>query len=99
MHRQLDEGLPDGQPGVGFFVTTFDLRIPEYLDVPISFVFDNIEQPYRAYLFVNGWMMGKRAANLGCVLANPYVLLAHWQYSPQYRFPVPEGILDFNGSK
>ena len=24
-------------------------------------------QPYRAILFVNGWMMGKRVANLGCV--------------------------------
>ncbi|KAF9016306.1 glycoside hydrolase family 35 protein [Hymenopellis radicata] len=39
-------------------------------------------QPYRVYLFVNGWMMGKRVANLG----------------PQAKFPVHEGILDYSGT-
>ena len=33
----------------------------------MSFTFDDSAQPYRAYLFVNGWMMGKRVANLGSV--------------------------------
>ncbi|EIN12800.1 glycoside hydrolase family 35 protein [Punctularia strigosozonata HHB-11173 SS5] len=82
IHRELDEGLPEGEAGIGFFITSFELDIPDYLDAPISFVFDNVEQPYRAYLFVNGWMMGKRVANLG----------------PQYRFPVPEGILNYRGN-
>ncbi|KAJ3785437.1 glycoside hydrolase family 35 protein [Lentinula aff. detonsa] len=81
--RDLSEGLPDSQTGVGFFVTTFDLGIPEGFDVPMSFTFeDALGQPYRAYLFVNGWMMGKRVGNLG----------------PQSKFPVHEGILDYNGT-
>ena len=74
--RPLSSGLPDNNAGVGFFVTTFDLDIPEGTDVPLSFNFDDgvplafgaSGQPYRALLFVNGWMMGKRVAYLG--LAN-----------------------------
>jgi hypothetical protein len=37
----------------------------------LSFNFDgnsgDLGSPYRALLFVNGWMMGKRVGNLGCV--------------------------------
>ncbi|EPQ50957.1 glycoside hydrolase family 35 protein [Gloeophyllum trabeum ATCC 11539] len=80
--RDLTEGLPNGTAGVGFFVTTFDLSIPSGYDVPISFNFDNSTQPYRVYLYVNGWMMGKRVANLG----------------PQTKFPVQEGILNYKGT-
>ncbi|KAF8443138.1 glycoside hydrolase family 35 protein [Boletus edulis BED1] len=79
--RDLSEGLPNATAGVGFFVTTFELNISEELDVPMSFTFDQSFQPYRAQLYVNGWMMGKRVANLG----------------PQYKFPVQQGILDYNG--
>jgi len=67
---------------LGFFVSTFNLDIPSYNDVFMSFNFDQSSQPYRAYLFVNGWMMGKRVANLG----------------PQFNFPVHQGILDYNGT-
>ncbi|KAH0831870.1 glycoside hydrolase family 35 protein [Lanmaoa asiatica] len=63
--RDLSEGLPNASAGVGFFVTTFDLDISEELDAPMSFTFDQSFQPYRAQLYVNGWMMGKRVANLG----------------------------------
>lgn len=63
--RDLSQGLPSASAGVGFFVTTFDLNIPEYLDILMSFSFDQSSQSYRALLFVNGWMMGKRVANLG----------------------------------
>lgn len=67
--RDLSTGLPSSAAGVGFFVSTFDLDIPEYQDVFLSFTFDDnvgfTGAPYRAYLFVNGWMMGKRVANLG----------------------------------
>ncbi|OJA15263.1 hypothetical protein AZE42_10788 [Rhizopogon vesiculosus] len=79
--RDISEGLPNATAGVGFFVTTFDLSVSEGLDVPMSFTFDDTSQPYRAQLYVNGWMMGKRVSNLG----------------PQYRFPVHQGILDYNG--
>ncbi|KIJ64658.1 glycoside hydrolase family 35 protein [Hydnomerulius pinastri MD-312] len=80
--RDLSEGLPDAAAGVGFFVTTFDLNIPEGFDVPMSFTFDDSFQAYRAQLYVNGWMMGKRVANLG----------------PQYQFPVQQGILNYSGA-
>ncbi|EJC98868.1 glycoside hydrolase family 35 protein [Fomitiporia mediterranea MF3/22] len=83
--RDLSEGLPSDAAGIGFFVTTFDLHIPSGTDVPMSFVFDDgagyTGAPYRALLFVNGWMMGKRIANLG----------------PQAAFPVHEGILNYSG--
>ncbi|KIK65261.1 glycoside hydrolase family 35 protein [Collybiopsis luxurians FD-317 M1] len=80
--RALSSGLPDSSAGVGFFVTTFDLSLPQGLDIFVSFTFEEeLGQPYRAYLFVNGWMLGKRVANLG----------------PQFKFPVHEGILDYHG--
>lgn len=71
--RALSSGLPNGAAGVGFFVTTFDLGIPDGVDALLSFTFDGgnstatatTTQPYRALLFVNGWMMGKRVGNLG----------------------------------
>ncbi|KAF8321219.1 glycoside hydrolase family 35 protein [Clavulina sp. PMI_390] len=81
IQRDLSSGLPDGRAGLGFFTTTFDLNIPLGLDVPMSFEFDQSNAPYRALLFVNGWMMGKRVANIG----------------PQWKFPVHEGILKYNG--
>lgn len=65
--RDLPEGLPNATAGVGFFVTTFNLSISEGLDVPMAFTFDDTSQPYRAQLYVNGWMMGKRVSNLGYV--------------------------------
>lgn len=63
--RSLSDGLPGSRAGLGFFVTTFDLDIPTGTDIPMSFTFEDDMQPYRAYLFVNGWMMGKRVGNLG----------------------------------
>ncbi|KAF7335702.1 Glycoside hydrolase family 35 protein [Mycena venus] len=80
--RDLSDGLPGGGAGVGFFVTTFELNIDNFLDVHMSFTFEDPLGPaYRAFLFVNGWMMGKRVANLG----------------PQAKFPVHQGILDYHG--
>ncbi|RDX44153.1 hypothetical protein OH76DRAFT_1487358 [Lentinus brumalis] len=80
--RDLSQGLPSGGAGVGFFVTTFDLDFPKTTDVLLSFQFESTNtQAYRARLFVNGWMFGKRVANVG----------------PQTRFPVPPGILDYSG--
>ncbi|KAF5386540.1 hypothetical protein D9757_005888 [Collybiopsis confluens] len=80
--RKLSDGLPSSQAGVGFFVATFNLNLPSGYDVPMSMTFsDPLGQPYRLYMFVNGWMMGKRIANLG----------------PQAKFPVHEGILNYHG--
>jgi hypothetical protein len=52
--RSFGEGLPS--PGLGIFVTTFELDFDDDLDIPMSFVFDDSTsgQGYRAYLFVNG---------------------------------------------
>ncbi|KAF7307336.1 Beta-galactosidase [Mycena indigotica] len=77
--RTPSEGLAG--PGVGFFRTTFVLDLPRGYDIPLSFVFDSAVGQYRAQLYVNGWQMGKRIANLG----------------PQTAFPVHEGILDYHG--
>lgn len=43
--------------------------MPLGYDIMTSFVFEDeeAELPYRALLFVNGWFMGKRVANLGYV--------------------------------
>ncbi|KIK68783.1 glycoside hydrolase family 35 protein [Collybiopsis luxurians FD-317 M1] len=80
--RKLSDGLPSAKAGVGFFVATFELDMPSGYDIPMSFTFsDPLGQPYRLYMFVNGWMMGKRVANLG----------------PQAKFPVHEGILNYHG--
>ncbi|KAF8871082.1 galactose-binding domain-like protein [Infundibulicybe gibba] len=68
--RDLATGLPGSAAGV--------------FDVPMSFTFEEpFGQPYRAILFVNGWMMGKGVGNLG----------------PQAKFPMHEGILDYRGEK
>lgn len=73
--RNLEEGLPDDAARVGFFRTEFSLDIPSGYDVMMSFEFeDNREElPYRALLFVNGWHMGKRVANLGYVISSLYL--------------------------
>ncbi|KAI0642855.1 glycoside hydrolase superfamily [Trametes meyenii] len=84
--RDLSSGLPGGHAGVGFFVTTLDLDVPEGFDAMFSFEFDGGTTkpgaPYRALLFVNGWKFGKRVGNVG----------------PQARFPVPSGILNHRGT-
>ncbi|PIL34795.1 hypothetical protein GSI_02582 [Ganoderma sinense ZZ0214-1] len=80
--RDLSAGLPGGRAGLGFFVTTFELDFPRGADVLMGFQFEKENtQAYRALLFVNGWMFGKRVGNLG----------------PQSKFPVPPGILNYNG--
>ncbi|PYI11671.1 beta-galactosidase [Aspergillus sclerotiicarbonarius CBS 121057] len=78
-------------PGVGFYATEFELGLPEGYDIPLSVVFTNTttinatdEAPaqFRAEIFVNGWQFGKYVNHIG----------------PQTHFPIPEGILNYNGS-
>ncbi|KAI2623939.1 glycoside hydrolase family 35 protein [Hypomontagnella submonticulosa] len=78
------EGI--GLPGIAFYSTTFDLNLPsDEWDIPLAFSFTNdtdTSGTYRAQLYVNGWQFGKLSSNVG----------------PQSVFPVPEGILNYNGS-
>ncbi|KAG6868404.1 hypothetical protein C0993_003640 [Termitomyces sp. T159_Od127] len=69
------------KPGVGFFRTTFNLNLPGNHDVPLSIVFEDMPGHYRAQLYINGWQMGKRVANIG----------------PQTSFVVHQGILNYEG--
>lgn len=73
--------------GVGYYTTNFTLSIPsDRWDVPLSLVFANdttaaAAAPYRAFIYVNGYQLGRYTSNVG----------------PQSEFPVPEGVLDYQG--
>ncbi|KAH3918288.1 beta-galactosidase [Parastagonospora nodorum] len=77
-------------PGIGFFATEFELNVPAGYDVPMSFTFTNGTSAtngssvpaYRAQLYVNGFNYGKYVSNVG----------------PQTNFPVPQGILNYQGT-
>ncbi|KAK7008309.1 glycoside hydrolase family 35 protein [Favolaschia claudopus] len=77
--------LPEGftNAGIRYLRTTFPLDVPAGYDVKMSFNFPPYgDGSYRVFLHVNGWNMGRYVANLG----------------PQSRFPVPQGILDYQGT-
>jgi beta-galactosidase len=71
--------------GVAFYSTSFTLDLPsDEWDIPLVFSFANdtaTSGTYRAQLYVNGWQFGKLSSNIG----------------PQTVFPVPEGILNYQG--
>jgi hypothetical protein len=83
--------------GVAWYVTNFDLNMPEGYDIPLSIQFTNSSTTpastaeygtgstapaYRVQLYVNGWQFGKYVHNIG----------------PQTKFPVPEGIWNYHGT-
>ncbi|KXL47480.1 MAG: glycoside hydrolase family 35 protein [Acidomyces sp. 'richmondensis'] len=71
-------------PGLQFYTTEFDLNIAEGWDVPMGVAFTNNTAStglYRLDFYVNGYQFGKFVPNLG----------------PQFEFPVPQGILNYNG--
>ena len=84
----MSDGL--SAPGIGFFAAEFDLDMPAGFDVPMSFTFTNgtgstngsSVPAYRAQLYVNGFQYGKYVSNVG----------------PQTNFPVPQGILNYQGA-
>ncbi|EJD44926.1 hypothetical protein AURDEDRAFT_64886 [Auricularia subglabra TFB-10046 SS5] len=80
--RRLGPQTGLSRPGVGWFRTTFKLSMPVGVDIPLAIEFSSTKGQYRAQLYVNGWQMGKRIANLG----------------PQTRFPIQPGILDLHGT-
>jgi hypothetical protein len=75
-------------PGVRFYRTTFNLSlpVPEY-DIPLAIAFTNTSdanstpESFRSVLYVNGFQFGKYVNHIG----------------PQLEYPVPEGILNYNG--
>ncbi len=73
-------------PGVAFYTANFNLSVPAGWDVPLSFGLSNeavsANNTYRVVLWVNGYQFGKLISNLG----------------PQTEFPVPEGILNHDGT-
>jgi beta-galactosidase GanA len=73
-------GLP---AGIGWYRTEFELRFPEHSDVPLGLkIIDDPARHYRALIFLNGWMLGIYANDLG----------------PQHIFSLPTGILNTNGT-
>ncbi|KAJ7477091.1 glycoside hydrolase family 35 protein [Mycena galericulata] len=70
--------------GVGFYRTTFDLDVPAGVDYPLSLVIGNstTNPNFRSKIYVNGYQFGKYVNNIG----------------PQSAFPVPQGILNYNGA-
>ncbi|KAI8958610.1 glycoside hydrolase family 35 protein [Daldinia sp. FL1419] len=72
-----------GKPGVSFYTASLSLDLPSTsYDVPLSFSFGSGSGGVvRIQLYVNGWQFGKYIPHIG----------------PQTRFPVPEGILNYNG--
>ncbi|EGX95058.1 beta-galactosidase, putative [Cordyceps militaris CM01] len=72
--------------GITYYTARLDLDLPaDQYDIPIAFRFDNSSDAaspaYRTLLYVNGFQYGKYISNIG----------------PQTEFPVPEGILNYNG--
>ncbi|KAI0838260.1 glycoside hydrolase family 35 protein [Hypoxylon sp. FL0890] len=72
-----------GKPGVSFYMAPLSLNLPsDKYDIPLSFSFRNVAGgAARIQLYVNGWQFGKFVGHIG----------------PQTSFPVPEGILNYNG--
>ncbi|MFI6095778.1 beta-galactosidase [Lentzea sp. NPDC051213] len=77
--------LPASVPeaGVTWYRTTSTLDLPKGQDTSLGIEFtDNPDRRYRALLFVNGWQIGHYINHVG----------------PQHSFPVPNGVLNPNGT-
>jgi beta-galactosidase GanA len=73
----------DNRPGVSWYRTDVPLDLPKGQDTSLGLtISDDPARKYRAMLFVNGWMVGNYVNYRG----------------PQHSFPVPNGILNPNGS-
>ncbi|KAJ6516256.1 glycoside hydrolase family 35 protein [Mycena sanguinolenta] len=69
--------------GVAFYRTSFALSIPAGVDYPLALVLTNSSKNphFRMQIYANGWNFGKYVNHIG----------------PQTSFPVPQGILNYNG--
>jgi len=80
-----DVTLPtsDTTPGVSWYRTTVALDLPKGQDTSVALnITDAAGRHYRALIFVNGWQLGRYINDVG----------------PQHDFPIPNGILNPNGS-
>ncbi|THU75612.1 hypothetical protein K435DRAFT_974749 [Dendrothele bispora CBS 962.96] len=82
-----DTGSPTvgiSQAGVQFYRTDFNLNVPSGVDYPIAIAVSNTTTgvPFRSQFYVNGYQFGKYVNHIG----------------PQTIFPVPQGILNYQGS-
>ena len=77
-----------GSPSLKFYVANFTLNLPTpQYDIPISVQFTNTSSnstpfKFRSLLYVNGYQFGKYVNHIG----------------PQLDYPVPEGILNYQGN-
>jgi beta-galactosidase GanA len=76
-------GVP---PGIGWYRTQFGLDLPQHGYTPIAVQIGGAgpgagTADYRAFIFVNGWLIGRYINNVG----------------PQHQFYVPAGILNDHG--
>jgi beta-galactosidase GanA len=79
----VDLPTSDTRPGVSWYRTNVALDLPKGQDTSLGLtISDDPSRRYRAMLFVNGWMVGNYVNYRG----------------PQHSFPVPNGILNPNGS-
>jgi beta-galactosidase len=81
--------LPDSWParglpaGIGWYRARFSLRVPEGIEAPLAVeIADDPSRHYRAQIFLNGWMIGIYANDLG----------------PQHVFPLPLGLVNPTGA-
>jgi beta-galactosidase GanA len=73
----------DPTPGVSWYATEVSLSLPRGQDTSLGLtVTDDPSRRYRAELFVNGWDIGNYVNYLG----------------PQHSFPIPNGVLDPEGT-
>jgi beta-galactosidase GanA len=73
----------DTTPGVSWYRTTVALDLPKGQDTSVGLkITDDPSRHYRALIFVNGWQLGRYINDTG----------------PQHDFPIPNGILDPNGT-
>ena len=73
----------DTTPGVSWYRTNVALDLPKGQDTSLGLtISDDPSRQYRALLFVNGWQVGDYVNYKG----------------PQHSFPVPNGILNPDGT-
>ncbi|MEU6848860.1 beta-galactosidase [Actinacidiphila alni] len=73
----------DTTPGVSWYSTNVALNLPKGQDTSLGLTFtDDPSRKYRVEIYVNGWNMGNYVNYLG----------------PQHSFPIPNGVLNPNGS-
>ena len=72
----------DGDQGVNWLRTTFNLAVPHGIDASIALTLtDDPSRAYRVQIFLNGWNLGQYINDVG----------------PQHTFVLPNGILNPNG--